>query len=63
MPEVTALGEIDERIAAARENLSELMEQATAASGAADEARTADRIAEQQALLDDLIKQREALVR
>lgn len=63
MPESTALGEIDERIAAARDNLSQLMEQATAASGAADEARNADRIAEQQALLDDLIRQREALVR
>ena len=40
------LVEIDERIAAIRENLRELVEQAAAFSGAADEDRTSQRIAE-----------------
>jgi type II secretory pathway component PulM len=50
---------LEERIAIARENLRELIEQAAAFSGAADEDRAADRIAEQQALLDRLISQRD----
>jgi hypothetical protein len=50
---------LEERIAIARENLRELIEQAAAFSGAADEDRSADRIAEQQALLDRLIAQRD----
>jgi hypothetical protein len=40
-----------------------LVEQASAFSGAADEARTADRIAEQEAQLAALLKEREALAR
>jgi hypothetical protein len=40
-----------------------LIEQAAAYSGAADEARNADRIADQQAKLDALLKEREALLR
>ena len=51
--------EFDDRIAIARENLPQLMEQATAYSGAADEELAADRIAEQQALLDALLKERD----
>jgi hypothetical protein len=47
------------RIAAIRENIRELIEQAAAFSGAGDEARTADRIADQEAQLSALIKQRE----
>ena len=43
------------RIAIVRENLRDLVEQAAARSGAADEDRAAGRIAEQQALLDRLI--------
>lgn len=53
--------EIDKRIAGIRDNLRELVEQASAFSGAADEARTADRIAEQEAQLAALLKEREAL--
>ena len=40
--------ELDERIAMMRENINELVEQAAAYSGAEDENRTADRIAEQE---------------
>ncbi|MBM7049832.1 MULTISPECIES: hypothetical protein [Rhizobium] len=53
--------EIDSRIAAIRENLRELIEQATAFSGAADEERTSDRIAEQEEELERLTKQRDFL--
>jgi hypothetical protein len=41
------VAEIDDRIAAARENLRELIEQAAAYSGAADEDLMSQRIAEQ----------------
>jgi hypothetical protein len=47
--------EIERRIAAVRDNLRQLTEQATAFSGAADEARTADRITEQEARLAELL--------
>ena len=57
------LVEIDERIAAIRENLRELVEQAAAFSGAADEDRTSQRIADQQAQLDRLTKEREEIAR
>jgi len=56
-----SLRELDERIAAIRENIRELIEQAAAFSGAGDEARTADRIADQEAQLAALIKQRDGL--
>jgi hypothetical protein len=61
MSHSSTLIELDERIAIARQNLSELTEQAAAPSGGADEERTAERIADQQALLDNLIRQRETL--
>ena len=53
--------ELDDRIAILRDNLRQLTEQAAALSGAGDEARIADRIAEQEAELDRLTKQRDAL--
>ncbi|MDO8874915.1 MAG: hypothetical protein Q8M24_22430 [Pseudolabrys sp.] len=53
--------DLDDRIAIARDNIRQLTEQATGSSGAADEERTANRIAEQQDELDRLLKQREAL--
>jgi predicted ATPase len=53
--------ELDDRIAITRDNIRQLIEQAAALSGAEDEARNADRIAEQQEELDRLIKQRDAL--
>ena len=61
MPNPTPLDEIDREIAAVRENLRLLIEQAAAFSGARDEERAADRIAEQEALLADLVKRREPL--
>jgi predicted RNA-binding protein len=56
-----ALAELDQRIAIVRGNLRELVEQAAAYSGAADEARNADRIANQEARLAELLKEREVL--
>ena len=61
MSNAAKLIELDERIAAIRENIRELTEQAAAYSGAEDESRTADRIAEEEAQLAALLKQREAL--
>ncbi len=55
------IAEIDRRIAVIRENLRELIEQAAAFSGAADEERTSERIAEQEEELERLTKQRDAL--
>ena len=42
-----ALAELDRRIAIVRDNIRQLIEQATAQSGAEDEARNADRLAQQ----------------
>ena len=59
MPDIPlSLTEIDERIAAVRKNLRELIEQAAAYSGAGDEERISGRIAEQEAELERLTKQR-----
>jgi len=55
------IAEIDERIAAIRENLRELVEQAAAYSGAADDALVSQRIADQEALLERLTEQRDKL--
>jgi len=55
--------ELDERIAMIRENINELVEQGAAYSGAEDENRTADRIAEQEQELAKLIELRGALLR
>ncbi len=57
------LSEIDQRIAIVRDNLRELVEQAAGYSGAADESRNADRIADQEAKLAALLKEREALAK
>jgi hypothetical protein len=56
------LAELDERIAAIRENLIELTEQAAAVSGAAVEELNAKRIADQEAQLELLTKQRDELM-
>jgi hypothetical protein len=63
MADPAALSEIEKRIQVVEDNLRQLMEQAAAYSGAADEARNADRIADQEAKLAALLKEREALVR
>jgi hypothetical protein len=52
--------ELDERIATIRQNINELIEQAAAYSGAEDENRTADRIAQQEQELSRLIELRDA---
>ena len=57
-----SLPEIEDRIAILRDNIRQLTEQAAALSGAADEARAADRIAAQQADLDRLIAERDAIL-
>jgi hypothetical protein len=56
-----SLAEIDRRIAITRDNIRQLIEQAAAFSGAEDEDRNADRIAQQTEELERLIKQRDAL--
>jgi hypothetical protein len=62
MPPINkSVAELDAEIADVRDNLRQLTEQAAAQSGAADESRAADRIAEQQTLLDRLLKERESL--
>jgi precorrin-2 methylase len=56
-----SLSEIDEKIAIASENLRDLLEQAAARSGAADEELMSQRIAEQTEQLDSLKAKRERL--
>jgi hypothetical protein len=53
--------ELDDRIAITRDNIRQLTEQATASLGAEDEDRVADRLAQQNAELKRLIKERDAL--
>jgi hypothetical protein len=62
MTNATALIDLEARIAAIRENIRELTEQAAVYSGAADETRAADRISEQESLLAELLREREAVV-
>jgi predicted mannosyl-3-phosphoglycerate phosphatase (HAD superfamily) len=57
------LTELDQRIAAIRENLRELAEQAAADSGAGNEDLNAARIAEQEKALAELTELREASLR
>jgi len=54
------IGELEERIAVVRQNIVDLIEQAAAYSGAGDEARAADRIAQQEQELAELIALRDA---
>jgi hypothetical protein len=56
------LAEIDDRLSVVRDNLRDLVEQAAAYSGAADEDLMSDRIAEQEEKLEELTKQRDALL-
>ena len=62
MTQPASLVDLDECIAVVRDNIRELAEQAAAFSGGADEARTADRIAAEESLLAELLKEREALL-
>jgi uncharacterized small protein (DUF1192 family) len=56
-----SLPELENRIAILRDNIRQLVEQAAASSGAGDESRNADRIAEQTEELERLVKQRDEL--
>ncbi len=58
-----SLQELEARIAIARDNIRQLIEQSAAQSGAEDEDRNADRLAQQQAELDRLTQQRDALLK
>jgi hypothetical protein len=60
-PGSPTIAEIDDRIAIARNNLRELVEQAASRSGASDEELMSRRIAEQEAKLELLKKQHEEL--
>lgn len=57
-----SLEEVERRIQIVEDNMRELMEQAAAFSGAADEERNAARIADQQEKLDALMARREQLM-
>lgn len=58
----STIAELEERISIARANLTQLIEQAAAQSGAADEALASDRIAQQTGELERLTKERDALM-
>lgn len=57
------LPELEKQIAIVRDNIRQITEQAAAQSGAGDEERNADRLAEQQDELDKLLKLREELLK
>jgi hypothetical protein len=57
------LPELERRLAIVRDNIRQLIEQAAANSGAGDESRNADRLAQQQAELDRLTKERDKLLK
>ena len=57
------LSQLEERIAIVRDNIRQLIEQAAAFSGAEDEERNADRLAQQNEELERLTKQRDALLK
>jgi hypothetical protein len=61
MADPFSAADLDARIATIRDNIRELVEQAAGSSGASDESRTADRIANYEAQLAEAIKQREAM--
>ena len=63
MTDDMSLSQIDQRIAILRDNIRQLIEQAAAESGAADEALNADRLNEQQDELDRLLKRRAAMTK
>jgi uncharacterized small protein (DUF1192 family) len=58
-----SLSELEQRIAIVRDNIRQLIEQAAGYSGAEDEDRNADRIAQQTEELERLNKQRDALLK
>ena len=61
MTDLVELREVERLIQVVEDNLRQLQEEATAVSGAADEERIANRIADQEAKLAALLRQREVL--
>lgn len=58
-----SLSELNDRIAILRDNIRQLVEQAAGSSGAGDEERTSERIAQQNEQLDKLVKARDAMLK
>jgi hypothetical protein len=58
-PTSLSASELSDRIAMLRDNIRQITEQATSQSGAADEERNADRLAQQTDELDLLLKEQE----
>jgi hypothetical protein len=58
-----SLDEIEDRIRILRDNIRQLIEQAAALSGAEDEERNSDRIAQQNDELERLIRRRDELMK
>jgi hypothetical protein len=58
-----SLPELEDRIAIVRDNIRQLIEQAAANSGAGDEGRNADRLAQQQEELAKLVRERDELLK
>jgi hypothetical protein len=58
-----SLDQLEDRIAITRDNIRQLIEQAAAYSGAGDEERNADRLAQQEGELEALIKQRDEMLK
>ena len=63
MPEDPTASELDDRIAIVRDNIRQLVEQASALSGNADDDRASERIEQQSRELEDLLERRDALRR
>jgi hypothetical protein len=61
MQPTLSAAELDDRIAILRDNIRQLIEQAAAVSGESNDERVADRLAQQNEALDQLIAQRDAL--
>jgi hypothetical protein len=58
-----SLPELEDRIAITRDNIRQLTEQAAGSLGAQAEERVADRIAQQNEMLQKLIEERDALLK
>ena len=54
-----SLSDLEDRIAIARDNIRQLIEQAAAVSGGQNEERNADRIAQQTEELEAMVKERD----
>ena len=58
-----SLDQLEDRIAIVRDNIRQVIEEAAAQSGAGDESRNADRLADLQAELERLTKERDAFLK